>query len=195
LGVPSPRRWVHHRSRSPAGPPLIVWIVCTIQIQGYRHNASSCRDRQCRQFAGCRCGSGIDLQGSATRSSPTGPTDSGLHQHPPSRLRSCGGCSSATIWPSRAPTRGVIRNMPRPRARTRRTRVGVLRAAAVHGPSRPPRSGPSRPGGRARDFGRSVCWLAGRELRKVAERGVDHKTARCYVTAAEGCAGTPESRR
>jgi len=86
--------------------------------------------------------SGIDLQGSATRSSPTGPTDSGLHQHPPSRLRSCGGCSSATIWPSRAPTHGVIRNAPRPRARTRRTRVGALRAAAAHGPSRPPRSGP-----------------------------------------------------
>ncbi len=36
---------------------------------------------------------------------------------------------------------------------------------------------------------------AGRGLREVAERGVDHKTARCYVTAAEGCAGTPESRR
>jgi len=45
------------------------------------------------------------------------------------------------------------------------------------------------PRGRARDLGRSVCWLAGRVLRKVAERGVDHKTARCYVTAAEGCAG------
>jgi len=86
-------------------------------------------------------------QGSTCKAVPRdhhrlGPPTAGCNQHPPSRLRSCGGCSSATIWPSRAPTHGVIRNAPRPRARTRRTRVGALRAAAAHGPSRPLRSGP-----------------------------------------------------
>jgi len=41
-------------------------------------------------------------------------------------------------------------------------------------------------------------WLEGHGLRKVAERaGVDRKTARRYVSAAQarGCAGTPGSRR
>lgn len=91
-------------------------------------------------------------------------------------------CDPRSSGPRPKPT-STVRAASWP-ARSWRRRSGLRRNA------RPP-----RPGGRARDLGRSVCWLAGRVLRKVAERGVDHKTARCYVTAAEGCAGTPESRR
>jgi len=190
------------------------WIVCTIQIQGYRHNASSCRDRQCRQFAGCRCVRDrparqchaiITDWAHRQRAAPAPTIPVAflrwlLKRHdlafprthawrdqeraPPKSANTPhkSWCAPRSSGPRPKPT-STVRAASWP-ARSWRRRSGLRRNA------RPP-----RPGGRARDLGRSVCWLAGRVLRKVAERGVDHKTSRCYVTAAEGCAGTPESRR